>query len=82
MPEPMKRTQVLLPEKQYRCLRREAESRGCSVGHLVREAVEEVYVARGVSARAEAARRLVAMRVPVAGWEQMEEEIARGAHDE
>jgi len=78
----MKRTQVLFPEEQYRRLKREAAARGCSMGQLVREAVDNVYVLCSEHhAREEIARRLISMSLPVAEWPQMEEEITRGRLD-
>ena len=78
----MKRTQILFPEEEYRRLQEEAASRNCSVGQLVREAVEKAYVRRPKRARQQAARRLVGMRVPVADWVEMERETAEGMGDE
>jgi hypothetical protein len=78
----MKRTQILFPEDEYRYLRREAAARHCSVGHLVREAVGQVYLAQPRQARLDAARELIEMDLPVADWPQIEEEIERGARDE
>jgi hypothetical protein len=75
----MKRTQVLFPEEEYRRLREVAESRHCSLGHLVREAAAKQYLRRPRKGRQEAARRLVTMKVPVADWPRMEEEIRRGS---
>jgi len=82
MPVRMKRTQILFREEEYRRLQQEAASRDCSVGHLVREAVTKVYLRRPRTARQEAARRLVGMKVPVADWARLEEEIVRGRRDE
>ncbi|MFB3880109.1 MAG: hypothetical protein ACE149_02545 [Armatimonadota bacterium] len=75
----MKRTQVLFPEEQHRRLREVAQSRHCSLGHLVREAVAKQYLRRPRKGRQEAARRLVKMKLPVADWSQMEQEITRGS---
>ncbi len=82
MPTRMKRTQILFPEDKYRHLQREAAARHCSVGQLVREAVEQVYLARPRQERIEAARELIEMSLPVADWSQIEEEIERGAQDD
>jgi hypothetical protein len=76
----MKRTQILFPEEEYSRLQEEASTRSCSIGHLVREAVKQTYLHRPKKARQQAARRLVEMKLPVAAWEQMEEEIGRGMH--
>ena len=78
MPTRMRRTQVLLPEDQYLRLRREAEARHCSIGRLVREAVDAMQHGDTRQARIGAAKRIAAMDLPVADWEQMEQEIERG----
>ena len=74
----MKRTQILFPEQQLQLLRREAGERHCSIGALVREAVSRHYVGYSQGARREAARRIVAMELPVSDWDEMEREIERG----
>ena len=38
-----RRLQVLVDEDRYRRLRAEAQRRGTSVGHLVREAIDKVF---------------------------------------
>ncbi len=76
----MKRTQILFPDEQYRRLRQEAVERHCSVGALVREAVDKEYL-RSRKTRQEAALKLVAMSVPVSDWDEMEAEIERGMRD-
>ena len=78
----MRPTQILLSEDEYHRLEQQATRRGCSVGQLVREAVRRIYLQPTQQEREEAARRLTAMRVPVADWPQMEEEIIEGAADE
>ena len=80
MAERMKRTQVLLPEEEYRRLREVAQAQHCSLGHLIREAVAKQYLRNPRKGRQEAARRLVALNVPVADWSDLEQEIARGSH--
>ena len=81
MASQMKRTQILFPEEEYRRLRAEAASRSCSVGHLVREAVSRAYLRRPKRLRREAGHRLVGMKLPVADWSRLEEEIARGSRN-
>ena len=80
MPARMKRTQILFPEDEYRYLRREAAARHCSVGHLVREAVEQVYLQPSARKRLGIVARMAAMNLPVADWPQIEEEIERGKY--
>lgn len=82
MPTRMKRTQILFPEEELRRLQRYAAAKHCSVGHLVREAVAKSYGDPSMQARLDAVRRIAAMSLPVSDWEQMEEEIERGALDD
>jgi hypothetical protein len=74
----MRRIQILLPEDDYRRLRQIAHERQCSVGHLVREAVTQQYLDYPRQNRIAAARRLVAMRLPIGDWTEMEREIEAG----
>ena len=80
-----KRVQVLLDPFQYQRLDEIARQRNRSVGALIREAIDRVYLQNGMAERLEAVRALAAMQLPVAGWEQMEresvEEITRGGDD-
>ena len=72
-----KRGQVLLDPFQYQRLGEIARQRNCSVGALIREAIEQVYLQSATDERLEAVRALAAMQLPVAGWEQMEQESVR-----
>lgn len=72
------RTSVLFSPEQRARLDREAARRGISIGSLVREAVD-AYVAPPRRTKAEALADLLSIGAPVANWEQMEEEILRGA---
>jgi hypothetical protein len=69
-----KRVQILLSPEQFSRLQAIARSEGESVGSLVRHAIEDVYFRREEKARLEAVRRLGAMSLPVADWEQLERE--------
>jgi hypothetical protein len=69
-----KRVQILLPPEQYARLQTIARSEGESVGSLIRRAIEDVYFRREEQERLDAVRRLGAMNLPVADWEQMERE--------
>jgi predicted DNA-binding protein len=77
-----KRIQILLSEEQYGLLKRLAAAKHTSVGALVREAVEAVYLEDLKDKRVKIAQRLVEMELPVADWLEMEEEITRGATEE
>jgi hypothetical protein len=54
-----------------------AEARGESVGELIRRAVDEVYFQGERERRRAAVKRMAAMSLPVADWEQMERESIR-----
>jgi predicted transcriptional regulator len=71
-----KRVQVLLDPFQYQRLDEIARQRNRSVGALIREAIDQVYLQSAVDERLEAVRALAAMQLPVADWEQMEQESA------
>jgi len=73
----------VLTEEQYALLQSLSEKRGKPVSVLIREAIEQVYVQEAIQQRRQAAvERLLALNAPVADWEQMEEEIIRGALNE
>jgi hypothetical protein len=74
----MRRIEILLPEDDYRRLRQTARERRCSVSHLVREAVAKECAEPSRRQRIAAARRLVAMRLPVGDWREMEMQIGSG----
>jgi len=70
----------VLTEEQYQALSRLAEEMEKPLSVLIREAVEQVYLEQADQERRRAAlRRLLALEAPVADWDQMEEEIIRGA---
>ena len=77
------RAQTVLTEEQYSLLRSLSKKWGKPVSALIREAIEQVYLEEAIRQRRQAAvERLLALNAPVADWEQMEEEIVRGALDE
>ncbi len=83
MPTYTCRVQTVLTEEQYSLLQSLSEEQGKSVSELIREAIEQVYLEEAVRQRRQAAvERLLALNAPVADWEQMEEEIIRGALNE
>jgi predicted transcriptional regulator len=69
-----KRVQVLLDPFQYQRLDELARQRNRSMGALIREAIDQVYLQSAMEERLGAVRALAAMQLPVAGWEQMERE--------
>lgn len=77
-----RRVQSVLSEEQYEELSRIAEQRDQPLSVLIREAVKEVYLEkRGTRRRLEAVERITSLDGPVGDWEQMEEEIIRGASE-
>jgi len=75
-----RRVQAVLTEEQYETLSRLAEEMEKPLSVLIREAVEQVYLEQAdQERRREALRRLLSLEAPVADWDQMEEEIIRGA---
>jgi predicted DNA-binding ribbon-helix-helix protein len=69
-----KRVQVLLDPLQYQRLDEIARQRNRSVGALIRDAIDRVYLQSAAPERLEAVQALAAMQLPVADWEQMERE--------
>jgi len=82
MPTYTKRLQILLPPHMWDRLRVLARERRTSVAELIRDAVERVYFPDQSLAPLDAVRRLGAMNLPVADWEQMEAESVTGGCDE
>ena len=75
-----RRVQAVLTEEQFETLSRLAEEMEKPLSALIREAVEKVYLEQVDQERRRAAlRRLLSLEAPVADWDQMEEEIIRGA---
>jgi predicted transcriptional regulator len=75
-----RRVQAVLTEEQYQALSRLAEEMEKPLSVLIREAVEQVYLEQAEQERRRAAlRRLLSLEAPVADWDQMEDEIIRGA---
>ena len=69
-----KRLQILLDPFQYQRLGEIARQRNRSVGALIREAIDQVYLQGAVEERLEAVQALAAMQLPITDWEQMEQE--------
>lgn len=74
-----KKIQILLSEEQYGLLRRLAAVKGASIGALVRQAVEQVYLGRFKDEQIKIAERLVGMELPASDRQKMEQEIIKGA---
>ncbi|MCL0060580.1 hypothetical protein M1O54_00405 [Dehalococcoidia bacterium] len=74
-----KKVMVLFDPEQYHGLGKEAGRRGCSVGALIREAVnKEIPKVEPKEKKLEAANRLVSAEEEVPDWKEIESLIARG----
>lgn len=78
MPVLNKRVQVLLSSDQHKRLETLASRRGTSVGALIREAIEKLYIQPDQEERLKAVRRMAELELPVSDWEQMERESVGG----
>ncbi|MEM7129972.1 MAG: hypothetical protein AAF702_26820 [Chloroflexota bacterium] len=78
MAELTKRVQVLLPEEQWNELTYIAAEQKESVGHLIRWAINTVYFPQSqeenIAEKLQILDELADFNLPVADWEQMEEE--------
>ena len=72
-----KRVEVLFDPKQYTALEQEARRRGKSMGWLIREAVERLYLAPSRQERLEAVKRLTSQNLDLPPWEKAKEIIIR-----
>jgi hypothetical protein len=73
-----KRVEVLFEPKQYAELERVAQQNAKSVGGLIREAVERLYLKPSREERLQAVERLVSQNFDFGSWEEVKEEIIRG----
>ncbi len=71
------RTQVLLTPAQKKRLELIAKQRGVSLGSLIREAVEH-YSPPPQKEKEDVLEAMFKLNAPVAEWNQMEAEIAKG----
>jgi predicted DNA-binding protein len=82
MAEYTKRVQAVLTDDQYAALADLSARSGKPISLLIREAVEQVYLAKATEERRAAAlSRLLSLDAPVADWEQMEDEITQGGSE-
>lgn len=71
-----KRTQVLLTEKQYRKLHVLSEHEKKSIGFLIREAVDTVYIKEKKN-REKIVEEIAAMDLPSGDWKEIKKEIIK-----
>ena len=86
MAELNKRVQVLLPKEQWEELTYIAAEQKESVGHMIRQAINQVYFPQSqeenILERLQIIDELAQFNLPVADWEQMEAESADRYSDE
>ena len=77
-----KRVEVLFEKEKFTYLQQKAKEEKTSVGHLIREAVETVYIAKAVEKRRRAIKRILEMEPVDFGpnwaettWEEFKEEL-------
>ncbi len=75
MTEKNKRTQILLTEKQYKKLHELSESSKKSMGFLIREAVDTVYINKN---KETIIRKIANMDLPAGDWKEIKKEIIKG----
>lgn len=73
-----KRVEVLFEPSEYRRLEELAQAKRRSVGSLLREAVERLYLQPSREERLRAVERLVSQNYEFGSWEEVKEEILRG----
>lgn len=78
MPVLNKRVQVLLSSDQHKRLETLASRRGTSIGALIREAIEKLYIQPDQEERLKAVQRMAELELPVSDWERMERESVGG----
>jgi predicted DNA-binding protein len=76
-----KKTTILFPPAMHDRLTRLAESRGTSLGELVRSACEREYAAATTEERIEAVRRLADLKLPVGSVRRMKLEAVPEPED-
>jgi len=77
MVEKNKRTQVLLTEKQYKKLHELSENSKRSMGFLIREAVDTVYINKKKN-KEKIIRKIANMDLPTGDWKEIKGEIIKG----
>lgn len=77
MIEKNKRTQVLLTEKQYKKLHELSENSKKSMGFLIREAVDTVYINKKKN-KEKIIKKIANMDLPTGDWKEIKREIIKG----
>lgn len=76
-----KKTTILLSPRLYKMLKGESNSRGLSIGELIRSACEKQYGLSSESEALEAAERLSALNLPVGTPAAMKQESVPGPEE-
>lgn len=77
-----KRVQAVLSQEQYEALQEISRSLDKPVSVLIREAIEDTYLAEAERIQRRAIlKKLLSLEAPVADWEQMESEIISGSSE-
>lgn len=75
-----RRVQAVLTQDQYETLVELSENSGKPLSALIREAIQEVYLKpQDRARRQDSLDRLLSLQAPVGDWEEIEQEITRGA---
>jgi hypothetical protein len=75
--EKNKRTQVLLTEKQHRKLLELSKKRKKSIGYLIREAIDNVYITAKKN-KEKIIRDIASMNLPAEEWGKVKKDIIKG----
>jgi hypothetical protein len=74
-----KRTQILLTEKQYKKLKKISASKKTSIGCLIRDAIDKVFM-NEIKDKRKIIDEIKNMDLPVGNWENMKKEILKGKY--
>ena len=71
-----RRTQILLTEKQYKKLHTLSEHKNKSIGFIIREAIDAVYIKEKKN-REKIVEKIAAMNLPSGDWKEIKKEITK-----
>lgn len=74
-----KRTQILFSEKQFKKLKDTSINKNKSIGFLVREAVDTLFI-KEKEDKKNIIDKIVNLNLPVGNWEKMKKEIEQGKY--
>jgi hypothetical protein len=79
MGAPKVKTTVAFESSKYKRLKKIAQARHCEVRELIKESVEMRFDLLDKAQRQEAVKKIANLDLPVASWEEMENETIKGA---